>query len=198
MTATSEAISVEIRVPGSATVLEGKLLSASKESIKVLIPEEQITRHLRAGRTCMAIVHAKEAIYEVTAQVDSGEDNWLSLRLVSPPRRFDRRKQKRYPIRLQVAIYEQEPTTSEEGATPARQATAFDINRSGMGLWVSQPYAVGAQFWVRFSLLNVEQPITAKVEVRYCKPAGDNRWRIGVRFVEIARIDAHWLTRLFP
>ncbi len=198
MTATSEAISVEIRVPGCSTTLEGRLLSVSRDGLLVLPPEDQITRHLRSGRTCWATIHAKEATYEVTAQVNCAEANRFLLHLVSPPRRSDRRKQKRYPIRLQVAIYEQEPADSEQLFSPALQATTFDINRSGMGLGVSQPYAVGAQFWVRFSLLNVEQPITAKVEVRYCKPAGDDRWRIGVRFVEIARIDAHWLTRLFP
>ncbi len=198
MTATGEAISVEVRVPGCATVAKGTLLSASRDQFRVMVSEESIPTHLRVGTTCLFIIPSKEATYELATQVTSLEDEVLTLRPVSPPRRSDRRQRKRYPIRTQVMLYEEEPTTSEEEATPAPQATAFDINRSGMGLWVSQPYSVGAQFWVRFSLLNVEQPITAKVEVRYCKPAGDDRWRIGVRFVEIARIDAHWLTRLFP
>ena len=124
------------------------------------------------------------------------QDTRLELQIISPPKRLDRRRTKRYPVNLQVSLLPS--VQSGDWAQEEWQVRAVDISRSGMRLIVPQKIAADTAVEVCFALLNAEQPVRARAEVCYTKPLSDGQWAIGVRFVELARTDAHWLGRLFP
>ena len=153
-------------------------------------------RTLRAGASLLITINSAEAAYELMTQVRNLEGTQLNLQIVSPPKRLDRRRNKRYPVNLQVSLTL--PSSSETSEPEVWEVRGVDISRSGMRLIVPQALAVGSVVELSFSLLNAEQPVRAKAEVRYARELSSGQWAIGVRFTEMARTDAHWLVRLFP
>lgn len=195
-----------MRTPSVSVAVTGTLLQATREFLLITLDDDRMLHYLKVGSTWFVAITVKEAHYELTAILQRLEGTSAQLQMVSPPRRLDRRRNKRYPIKLKVEIFPNSPPPSEDvsgtdqsGEVPSPcEAVGVDISRTGMALLVGQPYERGDRFWVRFSLLNVEQPLVAQLEVYHCTVVGNNRWRIGARFTEMARIDAHWLARLFP
>jgi len=193
---TQEAVRVEIRLPYHSVGYVGTLQHASREAFTVLMQEEEDARRLTNGTTIQFYLHAKEALYELNGIVQHIAGNQVVIRPCSSPRKVDRRARKRYRIHMPVYV----ALPNEEGGFLQEVITAqgVDISRGGMRLLLSQPVEVGQPLRLQFSLLNVEQPIQAVAEVRYVRPHGANQWVVGVRFVDMPRVDANWLVRLFP
>lgn len=194
-----QAIRISARLPNTQTCHEGTLLNASREGLVVRLDTGEALRALREGASLLVTINSAEAAYELMTQVRYIDGTVLNLQIVSPPKRLDRRRNKRYPVNLPVALT---PTTSAESADSDEpevlQVRGVDISRSGMRLIVPKAFPVGDVVELSFSLLNAEQPVRAKAEVRYVRELNDGQWAIGVRFTEMARTDAHWLVRLFP
>ena len=192
----TQALRVSVRLPNTQTSYEGTLLNASREGLVVRLDTGEALRTLRAGASLLITINSAEAAYELMTQVRNLEGTQLNLQIVSPPKRLDRRRNKRYPVNLQVSLTL--PSSSETSEPEVWEVRGVDISRSGMRLIVPQALAVGSVVELSFSLLNAEQPVRAKAEVRYVRELNDGQWAIGVRFTEMARTDAHWLVRLFP
>jgi c-di-GMP-binding flagellar brake protein YcgR len=193
---TQEAVRVEIRLPNRPITYTGLLQGASREAFTILLQEAEALNHLAPGTSVRLYIHAREASYEVsgvTHQINGGQ---LMVRLSAPPRKIDRRARKRY--RIQMLVYVALPNEERGFLQEVITAQGIDISRGGMRLLLSQPVEVGQLLRLQFSLLNVEQPIQTVAEVRYVRPQGANWWVAGVRFVDMPRVDANWLARLFP
>ncbi len=182
-----EAIRAEMRIPSVSVAVTGTLQKATRESLLITLDDDRMPRYLRVGSTCFVSIAAKEASYELTAILQRLEGTRAQLQIVTPPRRLDRRRNKRYPVKLRVEIFHDPlpPSREVSEGDPSAESVALyeavgvDISRSGMALLLGRPYASGERFWVRFLLLNVEQPIVAQLEVRHCTDLGNNRWRPG-------------------
>ncbi len=195
----TQAIRISARLPNTQTCHEGTLLNASREGLVVRLDTGEALRALREGASLLVTINSAEAAYELMTQVRYIDGTVLNLQIVSPPKRLDRRRNKRYPVNLPVVLTPIKPAESADSDEPeALQARGVNISRSGMRLIVPEAFPVGAVVELSFSLLNAEQPVRARAEVRYVRELNDGHWAIGVRFTEMARTDAHWLVRLFP
>lgn len=195
----TQAIRISARLPNTRTCHEGTLLNASREGLVVRLDTGEALRALREGASLLVTINSAEAAYELMTQVRYIDGTVLNLQIVSPPKRLDRRRNRRYPVNLPVVLTPIKPAESADSDEPeALQARGVNISRSGMRLIVPEAFPVGAVVELSFSLLNAEQPVRAKAEVRYARELSSGQWAIGVRFTEMARTDAHWLVRLFP
>lgn len=195
----TQAIRISARLPNTHTYHEGTLLNASREGLVVRLDTGEALRTLREGVSLLVTINSAEAAYELMTQVRYFDGTVLNLQIVSPPKRLDRRRNRRYPVNLPVVLTPIKPAESADSDEPeALLVRGVDISRSGMRLIVPKAFSVGEGVALSFSLLNVDQPVRAKAEVRYVRELNDGQWAIGVRFTEMARTDAHWLVRLFP
>lgn len=196
VTGETKTIRVSARLPNTQMCYEGTLEHASREGLVVNLNQGELPRGLRTGVSLLLTIQSTEATYELMTQLRNIQGTQLELQVISPPKRLDRRRTKRYPVNLQVCLLP--PGQQDSSAREEWQVRAVNISRNGMRLIVPQKIAVGTVVEVCFALLNAEQPVRARAEVRYTKPLNDGQWAIGVRFVDLARTDAHWLVRLFP
>lgn len=193
-----KAIRVYARMPNIQKTYTGVLEHASREGLAVSIDEEEKEVLFKTGASLFLTIQSSEAAYELMTQVQHQDGKRLKLRIISPPRRIDRRRNKRYRVNLPVRARVLSEQQTQDTESASWEVQAVDISRSGMRLIVPCELSVGTEVEVCFTLLNVEQPIRTKAEVRFARALNNGQWSIGVRFTELARTDAYWLVRLFP
>lgn len=193
----SKTIRVYARMPNTQKTYTGVLEHASREGLTVSIDKQEEVL-FKIGASLLLTIQSSEAAYELMTQLQHQDGRRLKLRIISPPRRIDRRRNKRYRVNLPVrarVLSEQQTQDTESASWEVR---AVDVSRGGMRLIVPCELPIGTEIEVCFTLLNVEQPIRAKAEVRFARALGNGQWSIGVRFTDLARTDIYWLVRLFP
>lgn len=62
-----------------------------------------------------------------------------------------------------------------------------DVSNVGLGVVSSVFLPKGAVLEIKMesSLFNFNKPLTIKGEVRYCKPAKEGSYKVGIRFIEV-------------
>lgn len=68
-----------------------------------------------------------------------------------------------------------------------QKATVFDISVIGVGVYspIFFPKGVILEIKVDSPQLKSDVPIKIKGEVRYCKPEGKGKYRLGVKFIDV-------------
>ncbi len=197
----SATIPVELQSPVTRAVYRGELIEATRETFRVQVHEPFLVHRLSVGASLKNLIQAREAPYEMVVTVQAIDGCELVLKLMSPPRRAERRARKRYPLNLPVEVRFLPDSEEEAESNPLQvmvRARALDIGRGGMRLLLEQPVEVGQRLQLRFHLLNSDEPVCTKASVRHVRPLGNGYWSVGVAFEGMNRLDAHWLANLFP
>ncbi len=190
------AIAVEVRLPCQRNTCTGTLQAISREAISVRLNKESQLPRLAPNMPVELYIQAREAAYRINAAVQERHNDVLIVRLVAPPQVADRRSARRYRVNLPVQITLN--NVADGGRYRQQDARAVDISRTGMRLLLHTSVEAGQMLQLEFTLLDVEQPIRATAKVRHVRPHGEGQWMAGVKFTEMARVDAAWLARLFP
>ena len=173
----TQALRVSVRLPNTQTSYEGTLLNASREGLVVRLDTGEALRTLRAGASLLITINSAEAAYELMTQVRNLEGTQLNLQIVSPPKRLDRRRNKRYPVNLQVSLTLPSSSETSEpeglGSAGRRHQSERDApdRAAGAGGGVCGGVVVFA----------VECGATRAGEGRSALRAGTEQWAVGNR-----------------
>lgn len=68
-----------------------------------------------------------------------------------------------------------------------QKAVIADVSISGLGVIspVFFPKGVTLRIQMDGATFNMDKPINVRGEVRYCKPGGERKYKLGIKFIEI-------------
>lgn len=68
-----------------------------------------------------------------------------------------------------------------------QKVTIVDVSTIGLGLVAPVFLPKGAILVIKMesAIFNFDKPINIKGEVRYCKPAQEGRYKVGIKFIEV-------------
>ncbi|GIV09953.1 MAG: hypothetical protein KatS3mg019_2044 [Fimbriimonadales bacterium] len=171
-------------------MVHGVLISVDKQRHILSVQLDADAGFIRLGAPVYVNLMCGNSSHRLSASVKSRNDRLVQLQLDQKRTRLDKRRARRHPLKMAARVQMQDAQQFE--------VHLRDISPYGAGFQASQPLEAGQTGTLVLTLMGQQLPIQTGFEVRYCLPTDTGCWRIGVRFIQMSRVDLMWLKRLFP
>jgi hypothetical protein len=167
----------------------GRLVSVDAANQSLVVQVDDADALARLSSLMEATLCIGGAPRQLTVQVQPIDRQHVRLIPLSPAKPAERRARKRYSVQIDAQLQLAETTL------PVK---VVNISVGGVGMRTPVAIEEGVQGVLTMTLMGLDAPLVARVEVRYCRPLGDALFYIGAAFTDISRTDALWLRKLFP
>ncbi|RMH08979.1 MAG: PilZ domain-containing protein [Armatimonadetes bacterium] len=182
--------SVQVEHPCGLDVVRGVLVSVDKQRYILSVHLDADAEFIRLGAPVYVSLLFMNDAHRLNASVKSKSDLLVQLQVEQKRAGQDRRRARRYPLKMVAHV-------QQNGTAPV-EVHLQDISIYGAGFRSLHPWEVGQHGTLILTLMGQQLPIRAAFEVRHCISTDAGYWRIGVRFIQMSRVDLMWLKRLFP
>lgn len=187
-------VQLHFKLGDMSVALHGKLAQAVRQLIEVHLTEEQVhSEAVKPGMSVLIVISGGTGIYTAEANIQryQPQTGQIVVTLKGSFRYQQRRQHERYRCNMQVRL-------RVVGDTEWLTGVCRDISAGGARLYLPQEFVLRSNtLEVIFIAPTNEQAVRAVAEVvRTSKLIEDSGWELGIRFIEMDRMEKIRFARL--